>query len=76
MDVETDIRRVVSDVSGLPPDADPQADLYLDLGVASMHALQLLTQLEDHFGVSIPDDDFVQATSIAKLTSLVKGLSK
>lgn len=76
VDVEAAIRRLVSDVSGLPSDADAQADLYLDLGVASIHALQLLTELEDHFGISIPDDEFVEATSIAKLTALVANLRK
>lgn len=76
VDVEAAIRRLVSDVSGLPSDADAQADLYLDLGVASIHALQLLTELEDHFGISIPDDEFVEATSIAKLTALVTNLRK
>ncbi len=75
MDVETDIRRIVSEISGLPSDADPQADLYLDLGVASVHAIQLLTELEDHFGIQIPDDEFVEATSISKLTSMVRGMS-
>lgn len=76
VNVEAAIRRLVSDVSGLPSDADAQADLYLDLGVASIHVLQLLTELEDHFGISIPDDEFVEATSIAKLTALVTNLRK
>lgn len=35
------------------------------LGVASVYALQLLAELEQAFGVSIPDEDFVEATSIA-----------
>jgi acyl carrier protein len=76
MDIETDIKQIVSDISGLPVDSDIHANLYADLGVASIHALQLLTQLEDHFGVPIPDDEFIQATSIAQLASMVKGLNK
>jgi len=75
VDVEADVRKIVSDLSGIPVDADPQADLYLDLGVASVHALQLLTELEEHFNIQIPDDQFVEATSIAKLTDLVKSLA-
>ncbi len=76
VDVEAAVRRLVSDVSGLPSNADARADLYLDLGVASIHALQLLTELEDQFGISIPDDEFVEATSIAKLTVLMTNLRK
>ena len=75
VDVEAGIRKIVSEISGIPENADPRADLYLDLGMASVHALQLLTELEDRFGVQIPDDDFVEATSIEKLTALVQRLS-
>ena len=76
VDVEGDVRRIVSGISGIPEDSDAQADLYLDLGVASVHALQLLTELEEHFEIQIPDDDFVEATSIARLTHLVGRLTK
>lgn len=75
VDVEVGVRKIVCEISGIPENADSQADLYLDLGMASVHALQLLTELEDHFGVQIPDDDFVEATSIEKLTALVQRLS-
>jgi acyl carrier protein len=72
--IETKIRSIVTNISDLPIDADANADLYLDLGMASVHALQLLTDLEEQFGVSIPDESFVDATSIAKLTSMMQGL--
>jgi len=72
--VEADVRKIVTGISGISENADSQADLYLDLGVASVHALQLLTELEDHFGIQIPDDQFVEATSIAKLSELVNAL--
>ncbi len=75
-DIEADIRKIVCGISGIPENSDSQADLYLDLGVASVHALQLLTELEDHFGIQIPDDQFVEATSIANLVELVKSLAR
>ena len=71
-EIERSVRSVVSDVSGIPPHADADADLYLDLGMASVHALALLTELEGRFGVAIPDEKFVEATSISKLTALLK----
>lgn len=58
-------------IAGLPSDANADADLYLDLGVASFHALQLL---QESFSVSIPDDQFVEATSLNKLTSMMSNL--
>lgn len=76
MNLQEDIRLIVSEISGLPEGADPRADLYLDLGVASIHALQLLAELEDRFSVAIPDDQFVQATSIEKLAHVVEELRR
>ena len=72
--VETKVRAIVAEISNLPTDMPAGANLYLDLGVASVHALQLLTELEDQFGVAIPDDRFVEATSIADLTALMNSL--
>jgi acyl carrier protein len=67
--LESDVRSIVVEVSGIDKDTDPHADLYLDAGMASFHALQLLIELEERFGVSIPDGDFAEATTIAELTS-------
>jgi acyl carrier protein len=67
---------MVAGIAGIPPDVPSDRNLYLDLGVASVHAIRLLTALEELFGVPIPDDDFISATSISKLTHLVDGLLK
>jgi acyl carrier protein len=72
--IEQSIRSIVVAVGSVRPDADPHADLYLELGVASVQALTLLQELEEHFGVSIPDEEFVEATSIAKLTATLEKL--
>jgi hypothetical protein len=42
MNIGLKIRTIVTGIAGLPSDANADADLYLDLGVASFHALQLL----------------------------------
>jgi acyl carrier protein len=73
--IETKVRAIVAEISNLPADMPADANLYLDLGVASIHALQLLTELEERFGVAIPDDRFVEATSINELTALMTGLA-
>ena len=74
--VESKVREIVAGIANLSPDMPADKNLYLDLGVASVHALQLLTELEDQFGVSIPDDRFVEATSINDLTTLLAGLTQ
>jgi acyl carrier protein len=77
MDTMTDtIREMVIAVTGLPPkDIRDDANLYLDLGVASAHALQLLAELEERFQVAVPDDEFVDATSIHGLAALIHKLT-
>ena len=72
--VENQVREVLSNVAGLPHDVDATANLYLDLGVASVHALAVLSELESRFGVEIPDDDFVAATTVESLTALMADL--
>ncbi len=73
--IEAKVRETVSRIASLPPDISGDANLYFDLGVASVHALQLLSDLEGEFGVSIPDEEFVEATSISQLSALMRSLS-
>lgn len=56
------------------PRPDPDADMYV-AGLASVDALELLVELEDAFGVTIPDDRFVEARTASSLTELVAELS-
>lgn len=72
--LENEIRTLISNVGGLAPNFDAQADLYSDLGMASVKAMQLLMELEDRFGVSIPDEDFVQATTLSSVHGLISRL--
>ena len=76
MDTQTKIREIIASVTGLTQDVSADANLYLDLGVASVHALHLLNELEQSFGVGIPDEEYVKATSVGKLTALVDSLTK
>jgi acyl carrier protein len=73
--VETRIRRIIADLANLPLDMPGDANLYLDLGLASVYALQLLSALEQQFDVSVPDEDFVDATTILDLTALMERLT-
>lgn len=56
------------------PRPEPDADMYV-AGLASVDALELLVELEDAFGVTIPDDRFVEARTATSLTTLVGELS-
>jgi acyl carrier protein len=73
--VENRIRHIVADLASLPLEMPGDANLYLDLGLASVYALQLLSALEQQFDVSVPDEDFVDATTINDLTALMERLT-
>ncbi len=75
LSIEQQLREMISTISGIPADFSRESHLYLDLGVASIHALQLLTDIEEKFGVSVPDEEFVEATSLGKITDLVSKLT-
>lgn len=76
LEIERSVRSIVAAVSSVPEDAPADADLYLELGMPSIQALALLQDLEQHFGITIPDDEFVDSTSITKLTHTLERLLK
>jgi acyl carrier protein len=73
-DSKTQLRQLISEAGGLDPAFDGTANLYLDLGLPSMKAMQLLMDIEEKFGVAVPDDDFVGAGSLDELAALVDRL--
>jgi acyl carrier protein len=68
-DVKLVLRELICEHGALAPDFDPTANLYLDLGLPSMKAMLLLAEIEDKFGVAVPDDDYVLAALVGRLVS-------
>ena len=71
---EERVRAVIARVTKLDAGFSATADLFRDLGVKSIAALDLLLSLEEEFAVSIPDDKFGDARSVEKLVALVAEL--
>ena len=74
MNTQDTVRQIIAGVSDLPADFAADANLYIELGVPSIGAMQLLLELEDRFGVQVPDDQFVEATTLDALVALVDRL--
>jgi acyl carrier protein len=70
--MEEKLRQLLVELCQLPSDFDRSAHLYFDLGVPSVKAIELLMQLEEQFGVQVPDEEFVEAVSLEKLTSMME----
>lgn len=66
------IADLIARIAKIDPPA-PDADIYR-AGLESTDALELLLDMEDLFGVSIPDDQFITARTTAELTALVDRL--
>ncbi|MBX9581905.1 MAG: acyl carrier protein [Gemmataceae bacterium] len=61
--------REVGKVGAVGPDDD-----FYAAGFSSINALELLLGLEDSFGVSIPDDQFVEARTPRALLDMIAAL--
>jgi acyl carrier protein len=73
-DLEVRVRSVLERVAQVPMSCSGSADLFRELGVKSVVALDLLLTLEEELGVSIPDEAFGRARTIDGLVQLVGGL--
>ncbi len=68
------INEVVTRVGKIPV-VGPDDDFY-DAGFPSINALDLLLELEEAFGVSIPDEQFIGARSVRSLDEMVSHLKQ
>lgn len=50
----------------------PDDDFFTKLGINSLQALELLTRLEQHFGVELPDYEFQGVTDFRTLAERVQ----
>ena len=62
--VRRELAVVLPDV---PLDADPDADLKVDLDVDSLALLELVARMEYLVGVAVPDEDWTLLTSMTAL---------
>ena len=73
--LKNDLRQVLNSCFSLPEGFDEKADLYRDLGMSSMQAMELLMALEQGYAVNVPDEQFVEATSLESLTAMMSRLT-
>ena len=72
---KAELREMLSDIASFPENFDEEADFYSDLGMPSMKAMELLMTLEDRYGVSIPDEEFLETTSLVRLSEMMLRLN-
>jgi acyl carrier protein len=63
----------VSKHFSLPPGAlAPDDDFFKKLGLDSLQAMELLTRLENHFGVELPDYELQSVTTFQALAQRIQ----
>lgn len=72
--LKSELRNLLSQLASLPEDFDEKADLYSELGMASIQAMELLLELEERYGISVPDEEFIEATSLERLARMIQRL--
>jgi acyl carrier protein len=74
-EIETIVRAIVGRVApNVSSGFSADSDLYREVGVKSLAALDLLLSLEEQFGVCIEDESFGEARSVATLVALIARL--
>ena len=72
--LKSELRQLLTELAELPEGFDEKADLYSDLGMASMKGMELLMTLEERYGVRVPDEEFIEATSLERLAGMMRRL--
>ena len=54
----------------------PDAKIVDDLGADSLDVVELLSQLEDEYGITIPDDEVESLVTVADVAAEVEKLTK
>lgn len=65
---------VVTQLAVKPEMVKPEARLIEDLGADSLDAMEMVTAVEEKFGITIPDEDAQKVKTVAELIALVEKL--
>ncbi|WP_128545146.1 acyl carrier protein [Larkinella soli] len=65
METQTQIATLLAELTGVSASAiTPEAHLVRDLGLDSLDTVDLIMQLEQTFGISIPDQDYPRLMTV------------
>ena len=73
--VLADVRRIVGEQMAIDPDQIRETHhLENDVGCDSLDLVEIMMEVEDHFGVSVPDDDSDRSRTICEIADNVLNL--
>lgn len=71
------VQAMLAEALNLSPEkVTPDAKIVDDLGADSLDVVELLSQLEDEYGITIPDDEVESLVTVADVAAEVEKLTK
>lgn len=71
------IQALLAEALNLPLEkVTPDAKIVEDLGADSLDLVELLSQLEDEYGITIPDDEVESLVTVADIATELEKLTK
>jgi acyl carrier protein len=73
--IEEEVTQIISRVTKIPAaEILPDTDLRLDLNIDSLQGLQIMAALEQHFDVTVPDDELGDHSNVREIVAAVQAL--
>lgn len=74
---EQDVAAIVAAITKTPIERiQPDTDLRVELNVDSLQGLQIVAAIEKHFGVTVPDEEIDNYTSLRAIVETVERLRR
>ncbi len=72
-DIEAEVKRILRESLDVTDEQlTPEADIFDDLGADSLDATEITMQLEDAFGMEVPDEDAQKLRKVQQIVDYVK----
>jgi acyl carrier protein len=71
--MNTQLLQLISEATGVPiSEIHPEADLTTDLCLDSLSIMELILNIEEAFGIPIPDDDIDSLVTVQNLDNYIQ----
>jgi len=72
-DIQAGLAEILEEVAGVAPaDATPEKSFTEDLDVDSLSMVEIATEVENKFGVAIPDDELANIKTVGDAITYIK----
>ncbi|MCM8797515.1 MAG: acyl carrier protein [Candidatus Omnitrophica bacterium] len=75
--IEEELRQMVSEITEVPVEKlNPEADLFTDLGVDSLRAIEIVAAFEKRYKITVPEKDIPNIRTLKQIIEYFKEAKK